>query len=78
MILVAFEPEEEAGMVFLRLRKAVRKFGTKVVTVAPYASNGSVKLKAEVIPTVPGTEPEAVARLQADADTIVLVGSGPR
>ncbi len=74
VILVAFEPEEEAGMVFLRLRKAVRKFGTKVVTVAPYASNGSVKLKAEVIPTVPGTEPEAVARLQADADTIVLVG----
>ncbi len=74
VILVALEPEEEAAMVFLRLRKAVRKNHTKVVTLAPYASNGSVKLKADVIATVPGTEPEALAALSADADTILLVG----
>ena len=74
VILVALEPEEEAAMVFLRLRKAVRKNGTKVVTLAPYASNGSVKLKAEVVPTVPGTEAEALGTLGADADTIVLIG----
>lgn len=39
-MLVAFEPEEEAAMVFLRLRKAVRKNGLKVVTVAPFTSTG--------------------------------------
>ncbi|MFT4297477.1 MAG: NADH-quinone oxidoreductase subunit G [Micropruina sp.] len=74
VLLVAFEPEDEAAMVFLRLRKAVRKYGTKVVTLAPYASNGSAKLNAEVIPTVPGTEAEVLAGLDADAGTIVLVG----
>ncbi|MCW3158097.1 NADH-quinone oxidoreductase subunit G [Micropruina sonneratiae] len=74
VVLVAFEPEEEAAMVFLRLRKAVLRNGTKVVTVAPYASNGSVKLKAELVATVPGAEAEALAGIEADADTIVLVG----
>ncbi len=74
VILVALEPEDEAAMIFLRLRKAVRKNGTRVVTLAPYASNGSLKLKAEVIPTVPGTEPDVLATLSADADTIVLIG----
>ena len=74
VILVALEPEEESPMIFLRLRKAVRKNGLKVTTVAPYASNGSVKLDARVIATVPGAEPDALAALSADADTIVLVG----
>ncbi|NMD47173.1 MAG: NADH-quinone oxidoreductase subunit G, partial [Propionibacterium sp.] len=74
VVLVAFEPEDEGAMVFLRLRKAVRKFGLRVVTLAPFASRGSRKLNAEVIPTVPGTEPEVLAGLDADADTIVLVG----
>ena len=30
VLLVAFEPEEEAGAIFLRLRKAVRKKGLPV------------------------------------------------
>ncbi|MFT4218210.1 MAG: NADH-quinone oxidoreductase subunit G [Micropruina sp.] len=74
VVLVAFEPEDEAAMVYLRLRKAVRKFGTKVVALAPFVSAGSRKLGAEVIPTVPGTEAEVLAGLEADADTIVLIG----
>ena len=74
VVLVALEPEEEAAMVFLRLRKAVRKNRTRVVTVAPYASNGSIKLDAELVATVPGDEAEALAGIEADADTIVLVG----
>ena len=74
VVLVAFEPEEEAAMVFLRLRKAVRKNGLKVVTVAPFASNGSVKLNAELVATVPGAEAEALNGITADADTIVLIG----
>ncbi|MFT3875701.1 MAG: NADH-quinone oxidoreductase subunit G [Propioniciclava sp.] len=74
VICVAFEPEEEMGAVFLRLRKAVRKKGLKVATLAPYLTNGAHKLKATLIPTVPGTEAEVVGTLAADAETIILVG----
>ncbi|NLE17221.1 MAG: NADH-quinone oxidoreductase subunit G [Propioniciclava sp.] len=74
VICVDFEPEEESPIVFLRLRKAARKKGLKVVAVAPYLTNGQAKLSAHLVPTVPGTEAEVVAKLDADADTIVLVG----
>ena len=74
VVLVAFEPEDEAAMVFLRLRKAVRKYGTKVVALAPFVSAGSRKLSAQVIPTVPGTEATVLASVVADAETIVLIG----
>ncbi len=74
VVLVAFEPEEESPIVFLRLRKAVRKKGLKVVAVAPYLSNGNAKVSAELVPTVPGAEAQALAGLTADADTLVLVG----
>ncbi len=74
VVAVAFEAEEESPIVFLRLRKAARKNGLKVQTLAPYLSNGYVKLGAELIPTVPGTEAEVVGTLDADADTVILVG----
>ena len=74
VICVGFEPEEESPIVFLRLRKAARKKGLKVVAVAPYLTNGQTKLGAHLVPTVPGTEAEVVAELDADADTIILVG----
>ncbi len=74
VVLVAFEPEEESPIVFLRLRKAVRKKGLKVIAIAPSLSNGNAKLQADLTATVPGTEADALAKLEADADTIVLVG----
>lgn len=74
VVCVAFEPEEESPIVFLRLRKAVRKKGLRVVAVAPFASPGARKLGATLVPTVPGAEAEAVAALDVDADTVVLVG----
>ncbi|WP_040158210.1 NADH-quinone oxidoreductase subunit G [Nigerium massiliense] len=74
VICVAFEPEEESPIVFLRLRKAVRKHGASVVTVAPWLSNGARKLDAALIATQPGREPEAVAQLEADANSVILVG----
>ena len=75
VVLVCFEPEDEAGIVFLRLRKAVRRFGLKVLTIAPFSSRGSDKLNAELLATVPGDEPAAVRGLQdLGADSIILVG----
>ncbi|MDO5533250.1 MAG: NADH-quinone oxidoreductase subunit G [Propionibacteriaceae bacterium] len=74
VVCVGFEPEEESPIVFLRLRKAARKNDLKVTVVAPYLSNGALKLGAELVPTAPGGEAQAVAALEAEGDTIVLLG----
>jgi NADH-quinone oxidoreductase subunit G len=63
VLLVAFEPEEESPIVFLRLRRAVRKARAAVTTVAPFASRGSAKLAATLVPAAPGTEAEVLASL---------------
>lgn len=76
VLLVSFEPEDETGVVFLRLRSGVRKNNVRVITLAPYASRGSAKLNAEVIPCAPGQETELLGRLDVDLDerSVVLVG----
>jgi len=75
VVLVGLEPEDECPIVFLRLRKAVRKKRLAVVTVAPYRSRGSEKLSASLVPTVPGDEAAAVAALSdVDAGTVILAG----
>ncbi|MET1006345.1 MAG: NADH-quinone oxidoreductase subunit G, partial [Propionibacteriaceae bacterium] len=78
VLLVSLEPEEEAGTIFLRLRKAHRKKGLKSWTLAPYLSNGAFKLGASLISTVPGTEAAALTDLPADvtlnAGSVILVG----
>ncbi|OKH72938.1 hypothetical protein EB72_19970, partial [Mycobacterium sp. SWH-M1] len=38
VLLAGFEPEDESPIVFLRLRKAVRKRGLQVLSVAPFAT----------------------------------------
>ncbi len=61
VVLVAFEPEEESPIVFLRLRKAVTKGSTKVFAVAPWASPGLSKLDATVLAAGPGQEIAAMS-----------------
>ncbi len=56
VLLVGFEPEEESPIVFLRLRKAVRRANAKVFTVAPFLSRGAVKLRAALVPSLPTGE----------------------
>jgi NADH-quinone oxidoreductase subunit G len=63
VLLVAFEPEDEGGVVFLRLRKA----GKRVFAVAPWLSRGNEKLNATLIATRPGDEAAALGKLPADA-----------
>lgn len=79
VVLVGLEPEDEAGTIFLRLRKSVLAGGTEVVAVAPYRTRGLAKLEGRLVASVPGTEAAAFAdggalAGQLDADTVVLLG----
>jgi NADH-quinone oxidoreductase subunit G len=88
VMLVCLEPEEEAGMIFLRLRKAFRKRNLTSWTLAPYASNGARKMGAQLIACVPGDEAavldqvnaeggtsgKRLAEVSLDANSVILVG----
>ena len=74
VVLVFFEPEDESPAVFLRLRKANRKRGLPIQTLATYASKGTLKLNATLIPTRPFDMPAAIQNIEADPGTIILVG----
>lgn len=63
VLLVALEPEDECGAMFLRLRKGVLAGTASVSTVAPFTSNGSRKLKATLLRAAPGTEAEVLASI---------------
>ena len=72
--LVAFEPEEESPIVFLRLNKNFKKRGLKVSAVATKGSIAMDKLKADFIKVAPGAESSAVAGLALTAKSVILVG----
>jgi len=72
--LIAFEPEEESPIVFLRLNKNVKKRGLKVTAVASKQSIAMDKLKAEFIRVAPGAESPAVSILSLTAKSVILVG----
>ena len=72
--LIAFEPEEESPIVFLRLNKNFKKRGLKVSAVAATRSIAMNKLKAEFIKVAPGSEAAAVAGLSLTAKSLILVG----
>jgi len=79
VVLAGFEPEDESPIVFLRLRKAVRHHNLTVLTIAPFASRGSTKLNALLVPTAPGGEATALANLADDprlaqSGAVILVG----
>ncbi len=65
VLLAGFEPEDESPIVFLRLRKAVRRRGLRVFSVAALASPGLVKLSGELLDTLPGHEARALTALAA-------------
>lgn len=76
VVLVSLDPEDEASNLFLRLRRAVRKMGLQVVSIASHRTIGTNKLNAEVVTCRPGGEADALAQLDGlDSDTIILVGA---
>ena len=88
VLLVCLEPEEEAGMIFLRLRKAFRKKNLTSWTLAPFASNGARKMGAQLIACSPGDEAavldqvnaeggttdQRLAKVSMDANSVILIG----
>ena len=78
VLLAGLEPEEESPIVFLRLRKAVGKRGTKVFTIAAMRSPGAVKTSATLVQTVPGEETSALTAFDPELlrapGSVILVG----
>lgn len=70
--LVGIDAEDEAGVLFLRLKKAARR-GAHIFSVASHKSMSAEKLGAEWIACRPGAEADAAAQLPSDA--VVLVGT---
>ena len=80
VLLIAFEPEDESPIVFLRLRKAARG-GTRIYSVGALATRGLAKMMGTLIPARPGAEGSALAGLteqvRADLSTrgaVIMVG----
>ena len=80
VLTVALEVEEEAPVVFLRLRKAART-GTAVHHLGQWSSPAVVKTGGRLVRSAPGREPEALATLPDDVaaalatpGAVVLVG----
>ena len=64
VLLAGFEPEEESPIMFLRLRKAVRRSALRVLSIAPFASRGLEKLAGTLISERPGDEAGALSELE--------------
>jgi NADH-quinone oxidoreductase subunit G len=82
VVLAGFEPEDEAPVVFLRLRKAARKRGVPIYAVAPFATRALNKMSGRLLQTVPGAEPSTldglatgeVGDLLSTAGAVIMVG----
>ena len=79
VVLAGLEPEDESPALFLRLRKAVRRHGLRVLTLAPWRSPGSVKTDAALLACRPGDEAAALAdprvsELLAQPGAVLLAG----
>ena len=56
VVLVGFEPEDESPIVFLRLRRAARATGTRVLGVSARHTRGLHKMDGQWVPCQPGAE----------------------
>ena len=78
VLMAGFEPEDEGGIVFLRLRKAHRKNKLTSFQLAPTLSAGARKMGATLVPTVPGDEARTLAALPSGVDlddrSVIIVG----
>ena len=78
VLLVALEPEDECGSLFLRLRKGVRAGGVRVASITSVITRAARRLSAQTILTAPGGEARATALLPQSHPELVeaLRGEG--
>src|SRR5690606_1111662 len=76
VLLVGLEPEEEAAIVFLRLRKAAKRSGTRIWSIAPYTTLGLRKMDGTLLRAAPGTEAEVLEALSVGGPESGLDGNG--
>ncbi|MDV7241912.1 NADH-quinone oxidoreductase subunit G [Rhodococcus oxybenzonivorans] len=69
VLLVAFEPEEESPIIFLRLRKAVRRSGHSVYSIAPFTTRSLTKMSGRLLRAVPGEEAALLDALVSHPET---------
>ncbi|AXB46683.1 NADH-quinone oxidoreductase subunit G [Amycolatopsis albispora] len=77
VLCVAFEPEEEAPIVFLRLRKAARTKQAKIVHLGQWTTSSVRKTFGELLACVPGGEAaaiDALAQHAPDLDEALAAG----
>ncbi len=65
VLLVGLEPEEESPIIFLRLRRAVRKTQLQVFSVGSVHTRGLTKLGGSLIPSMPSAEAAVLTALEA-------------
>jgi NADH-quinone oxidoreductase subunit G len=78
VLCVAFEPEDEAPIVFLRLRKAARRNRTRVVHLGQWTTSSVTKTFGELLACVPGGEAAAIDGIAKHAPDLdqALAGDG--
>lgn len=74
VLLAGLEPEEESPILYLRLRKAVRRHGLQVLSVAALATRSLDKLSGRLIRSSPGAEAAVLGRLAGD-ELLAMPGS---
>jgi NADH-quinone oxidoreductase subunit G len=68
VVLVGFEPEDESPIVFLRLRRAARAAGTRVLGVSARHTGGLRKMDGQWVPCQPGAEGQLLRSALDGAD----------
>ncbi|SDD71293.1 NADH dehydrogenase subunit G [Sanguibacter gelidistatuariae] len=83
VLLVGIEAEEEAGVVFLRLRKGALAHGLQAYSIAPFATRGLARIGAgggTLLRAAPGTEAEVLDAIGSEEDLahvrLALEGAG--
>jgi NADH-quinone oxidoreductase subunit G len=75
VVIVGLEPEEEAPILFLRLRKQFTKRKLPIYALSPYVTRGLEKLGAKVARIIPGEEARVLAEHDVVAEALKAPGA---